>query len=96
MSDSGIPAAHNVFVTPQSPPYIIYRNDGFDSITANSRTVLKKQEITIEVYAKITQINQCEHAVENILDSFTTYTKDRAYDDAQGLYITYYKFYIKT
>lgn len=94
MSGSGIPTAHNVFLKPQKSPYLIWRDDVFDCVTANSRTVLKKRRITVELYAVITQINQCEHTVENILDSFTTYTKERAFDDAQGLYVTYYNFYI--
>lgn len=74
---------------------MIYRNDNFENITANSRTVLKKRLITVELYATITQINGCEHDVENILDSFTTYTKERAFDDKQRLYVTYYKFYLR-
>lgn len=94
LSDSGIPAAHNVFLTPQTPPYIIYRDDNFENITANSKTVLKKRHITIELYSKITQVSNCEQTVEDILDSFTTYTKDRAFDDEQELYVTYYNFYI--
>lgn len=84
-----------MFLKPVVPPYIIYRDDGFENIAANSRTVLKKQRVAVEVYARITQISQCEHAVESILDSFTTYTKERAYDDAQGLYVTYYNFYLR-
>lgn len=94
LSDSGIPAAHNVFLTPQTAPYILYRDDSFENITANSKTVLKKRHITIELYSKITQIGSCEQTVEDILDSFTTYTKDRAFDDEQELYVTYYNFYI--
>lgn len=94
LSGSGIPAAHNVFLTPQIPPYILYRDDKFENIAANSRTVLKKRQITIELYSKITQVNSCENAVEDILDSFTTYSKDRVFDDEQRLYVTYYNFYI--
>lgn len=74
---------------------MIYRNDNFENITANSRTVLKKQLITVELYSKITQVNSCENTVEDILDSFTTYTKERAFDDDQRLYVTYYKFYLR-
>lgn len=93
LTSSNIPVAHNIFKSPQNPPYLIYRNDSFENIAANGKTVLKKQRITIELYVKITQVNDCERAVEDILDGFTTYTKERAFDDAQGLYITYYSFY---
>lgn len=94
LAESGIPAAHNVFLTPQTPPYIIYRDNNFSAVAANSKTIMKKQRITIEIYSKNTQVNNGEQTVEDILDRFTTYTKERAFDDAQGLYITYYNFYI--
>ena len=93
LASSGIPTAHNIFKLPQKPPYLIYRTDRFVNLCANSKVILKKQRITIELYVKITQVNDCERAVEDILDGFTTYTKERAFDDAQGLYITYYSFY---
>lgn len=83
-----------MFLSPQIPPYLIYRNDSVECLAANSRTVLKKQRITIELYTRITQTDGCEHTVEDILDNFTTYAKSRAFDDAQGLYVTYYHFYI--
>lgn len=95
LSSSGIPTAHNIFKTPQKPPYLTYRIDNFANLCANGKVILKKQRITIELYATITQVNSCEHTVEGILDEFTTYTKERTFDDAQGLYVTYYNFYLR-
>lgn len=91
---TGIPTAHNVFLKAQKPPYILYRDDDTDIIAANSKVVLKKQRITIELYSAPTGISNAEKIVENLLDDFTTYSKSRSFDDAQQLYVTYYNFYI--
>ena len=90
----GIPTAHNVFVKPQKPPYIIYLDNGFQKICANSKCVLTKTKITVELYTKPETVNNYEETVESYLDGFTTYEKNRAFDEKQGLYITYYNFYI--
>ena len=94
LRNAGIPVAHNVFLKKQVPPYILYRYDGTDIIVANSRAVLKKQRIAVELYSKPEGLRQAEAAVENVLDNFTTYSKERSFDDEQQIYVTYYKFYI--
>ncbi|MBR2175464.1 MAG: hypothetical protein IJ861_00780 [Clostridia bacterium] len=94
LKSTGIPTTHNVFLKVQKPPYLLYRDDDTDIIAANSRAVLKKQRITVELYSSPTEINNAEKIVENLLDEFTTYSKNRSFDDEQQLYVTYYNFYI--
>lgn len=94
LKSTGIPTAHNVFLKAQKPPYLLYRDDDTAIIAANSRAVLKKQRITVELYSAPTEINNAEKIVENLLDEFTTYSKNRSFDDEQQLYVTYYNFYI--
>lgn len=94
LQSTGISTAHNVFLQKQVPPYILYRNDGTDIIAANSKAILKKQRITVELYSKSEGLRQAEAAVENVLDTFTTYSKARSFDDEQQIYVTYYNFYI--
>ena len=93
MTDAHIPTAHNVFLQRMEPPYLLYR-DSFDHIAANSRNVLKKHRIIMELYAAQTDADAAEEAVEAFLDGFTTYSKDRTFDDEQQLSVTYYQFYI--
>lgn len=91
---TGIPTAHNIFLQKQVPPYILYRNDGTDIIAANSKAILKKQGITVELYSGADGLKRAETAVESVLDTFTTYSKARSFDDEQQIYVTYYNFYI--
>lgn len=94
LQSTGYPVAHNVFLQRQTPPYIIYLDDKFDYKTANSKTVLKKRKITIELYTSLSSdVDTVENAVETVLDGFTTYDKNRTFDENQSLYITYYSFY---
>lgn len=95
LKSTGIPAAHNVFLQKQNPPYLIYRDDETDIIAANSKAILKKQKIVIELYAAPTAITLSEATVENLLDTFTTYTKSRTFDEAEQHYVTYYQFYLR-
>ena len=48
----------------------------------------------MELYAAQTDADAAEEAVEEFLDGFTTYSKDRTCDDEQQLSVTYYQFYI--
>ena len=94
LQSTGIPTAHNVFLKAQRTPYLLYRDDETDIIAANSKKKKKKRKITLELYAAATAIGHAETAVEAVLDTFTTYSKARAFDDARQLYVTYYQFYL--
>lgn len=94
LQSTGIPTAHNVFLKAQKPPYLLFRDDATEIIAANSRPVLKKRKITVELYSAATDAGHAETAVEAVLDTFTTYSKARAFDDARQLYVTYYQFYL--
>lgn len=94
LKSSDMPVAHNVFLKSQQAPYLIYRDDEFEIITANSKAVLTKKQIKIELYSRATEVESCEEIVENLLNTFTTYSKGRSFDDNQQLYVTYYFFYI--
>ena len=92
--ENALPVAHNVFLERQTPPYLIYRDGDFDFKTANSKTVKKKKKNTLELYTSLSSdVETVENTVETILDGFTTYDKNRTFDENQGLYITYYSFY---
>ena len=94
LKGTDIPTAHNIFLNTQKPPYMIYRTDDIDIKTANSKVVLQKQRISIELYTKPGEVANNETKVETVLNCFTTYTKSRTFTDAEQLYVTYYDFYI--
>ena len=92
--ENALPVAHNIFLQRQTLPYLIYRDDDFNYKTANSKIVLKKRKTTLELYTSLSSdVETVENTVETILDGFTTYDKNRTFDENQGLYITYYSFY---
>ena len=86
------PVAHTVFLEPQEAPYLIYMDDEFEFITANSETVLQKTVIVLELYTKGNQTDEFEEITEVFLDDFTTYEKSKSYIKEEQLYITYSKF----
>lgn len=86
------PVAHTVFLEPQTAPYLIYTDDDFELIAANSKTVLCKTVIVLELYTKVSQTDEFEEIVEIFLDDFTTYEKSRSYIKEEQLHITYYTF----
>ena len=86
------PTAHTVFLEPQTAPYLIYTDDEFEMIAANSETVLQKTVIVLELYTKGSQTDEFEEIVEVFLDDFTTYEKSKSYIKEEQLYITYYTF----
>lgn len=87
-----IPAAHEVFLKPQKPPYLVYRSNDYDCTAANSKTVGIRRHITVEVYTELTKTAETEEKVEQFLDSFTTYAKSGSYISEQKIYVSYYKF----
>lgn len=86
------PAAHTVFLEEQTAPYLIYTDNDFEFTAADSRAVLCKTAIVLELYTKAGQTDENEVIVENYLDNFTTYEKNRSYISEEQLYITYYTF----
>lgn len=86
------PVAHEVFLEEQAAPYLIYTDDEFEFVTANSKTVLQKTVIVLELYTKGSQTDEFEEIVETFLDDFTTYEKSKSYIKEEQLYITYYTF----
>lgn len=86
------PTAHTLFLEPQTAPYLIYTDDEFEMIAANSETVLQKTVIVLELYTKGSQTDEFEEIVEVFLDDFTTFEKSKSYITEEQLYITYYIF----
>lgn len=86
------PTAHTLFLEPQTAPYLIYTDDEFEMIAANSETVLQKTVIVLELYTKGSQTDEFEEIVEVFLDDFTTFEKSKSYITEEQLYITYYTF----
>lgn len=86
------PVAHMVFLEEQTAPYLIYIDNEFELIAANSKTVLQKTVIVLELYTKGTQTDEFEEIVEVFLDDFTTFEKSKSYITEEQLYITYYTF----
>jgi len=86
------PVAHTVFLEPQTAPYLIYTDDEFEMIAANSETILQKTVIVLELYTKGSQTDEFEEITEVFLDDFTTYEKSKSYIKEEQLYITYYTF----
>lgn len=87
-----IPVAHEVFLTHQKTPYIIYRANDYGCTAANGKTVCTRKHITVEVYTELAKTAETEEKVEKLLDSFTTYAKSGSYISDQKIYVTYYKF----
>ena len=86
------PVAHTVFLEPQTAPYLIYTDDEFETIAANSETILQKTVIVLELYTKGSQTDEFEEITEVFLNDFTTYEKSKSYIKEEQLYITYYTF----
>lgn len=86
------PVAHTVFLEPQTAPYLIYTDDEFEMIAANSETILQKTVIVLELYTKGSQTDEFEEITEVFLNDFTTYEKSKSYIKEEQLYITYYTF----
>lgn len=86
------PVAHTVFLEPQTAPYLTYTDDEFELITADSKTIICKTAIVLELYTKGSQTDEFEEITETFLDDFTTYEKSRSYISEEQLYITYYSF----
>ena len=86
------PVAHTMFLEPQTAPYLIYTDDEFEMIAANSETILQKTVIVLELYTKGSQTDEFEEITEVFLDDFTTYEKSKSYIKEEQLYITYYTF----
>lgn len=86
------PVAHTIFLSKQEAPYLIYIDDEFEFITANSETVLQKTVIVLELYTEEIQTDEFEEITEIFLDDFTTYEKSKSYIKEEQLYITYYTF----
>lgn len=84
--------AHTVFLEPQTAPYLIYTDDEFEMIAANSETILQKTVIVLELYTKGSQTDEFEEITEVFLNDFTTYEKSKSYIKEEQLYITYYTF----
>lgn len=88
------PTAHLQFLQPQTAPYLIYRDDEFDIVAANSSNVHQRTFVTLELYAKAQQIDTAESCVEQLLETSTTFEKTRSFIEEDGLYVTYYSFYV--
>ncbi len=86
------PVAHTVFLEPQTAPYLIYLDDEYDVIAADSKSVFCKTIIVLELYTKGNQTDEFENIVEIFLDDFTTFEKSKSYIKEEQVYITYYKF----
>lgn len=86
------PSAHTVFLEPQTAPYLIYTDDDFELIAANSENVLQKTVMVLELYTKGEQTDEFEEITEIFLNDFTTYEKSKSYIKEEQLYITYYTF----
>lgn len=86
------PTAHTVFLEPQTAPYLIYTDNEYDIIAADSKSVLCKTIIVLELYTKGSQTDEFEEITEIFLDDFTTYEKSKSYIKEEQLYITYYTF----
>lgn len=92
LSSLPFPVAHTVFLEEQTAPYLIYTDNDFEFTSADSKAVFCKTVIVLELYTKGTQTDETEETVENFLDDFTTYEKNRSYITEEQLYITYYTF----
>ena len=77
------PVAHTVFLEEQTAPYLIYTDNDFEFVSADSM---------LELYTKAEQTDENEEVIENFLDDFTTYEKSRSFITEEQLYITYYTF----
>ena len=86
------PVAHTLFLEEQTAPYLIYTDDEYDIVTADSKSVLCKTIIVLELYTKGNQTDEFENIVEIFLDDFTTFEKSKSYITEEQLYITYYTF----
>ena len=86
------PVAHNVFLKPQKPPYMIYLDEAFEFTAANSAKVNVKTVIRLELYTKPLGTAADEETVEDLLDTFTTYEKTRSHITEEGVNVTYYTF----
>ncbi|MBQ2152478.1 MAG: hypothetical protein II440_03445 [Clostridia bacterium] len=92
LSSLPFPVAHTVFLEEQTAPYLIYTDNDFEFVSADSKTVLCRTAIVLELYTKAEQTDENEEVIENFLDDFTTYEKSRSYISEEQLYITYYTF----
>ena len=63
------PVAHEVFLEEQTAPYLIYTDNEFEFVTANSKTVLQKTVIVLELYTKGSQTDEFEEITEIKFDS---------------------------
>lgn len=86
------PVAHEVFLKPQTAPYLIYTDNEFEIIAAQSENVLMKTVISLELYTKNTQTEENETIVEEFLDGFTTYEKARSFITEEKVFMTRYTF----
>lgn len=86
------PVAHEVFIKPQTAPYLIYTDDDFDVVAAQSKNVLMKTVISLELYTKSGQTDANETIIENFLDDFTTYEKMRSFITDEKVFLTRYTF----
>lgn len=86
------PATHTVFLEEQTAPYLIYTDNDFEFVSADSKTVICRTVIVLELYTKAEQTDENEEVIENFLDDFTTYEKSRSYISEEQLFVTYYTF----
>lgn len=87
-----LPVAHTVFVEPQKPPYLIYQDEDFSVLAANSQNVHMTTHIQLELYTDGKTTDSTEDVVETLLNDITTYGKSRSYIDGERVYVTYYNF----
>ena len=86
------PVAHEVFLKPQTAPYLIYTDNEFEITAAQSKNVLMKTVISLELYTTTAQTDTNETIVESFLDDFTTYEKARSYITEEKVNMTRYTF----
>lgn len=87
---TGFPVAHSFFLEPQQPPFVVYVDDSYKSIDANSKTLYTRLHIRAELYIENDDITS-ELTFEQVLKDLS-YSKSKMWIDEEKIYNVTYEF----
>jgi hypothetical protein len=91
LKTTGLPVAYHHFVSPPSPPYIVYLFSYSSNFGADNKVYDAEKNFQVELYTK-TKDPTSEALIEGLFDANEIYwEKTEMYIDSEGLYQVLYE-----